>query len=42
MEQPESFRDPEFPDHVWRLKKSLYGLNQSPRWWYANLHKTLL
>ncbi|CAM9879758.1 unnamed protein product, partial [Heterosigma akashiwo] len=41
MEQPEGFRDPEFPDHVWKLKKSLYGLKQSPRCWYANLHSTL-
>ena len=26
MEQPVGFRDPEFPDHIWKLKKSLYGL----------------
>ncbi|GJV54434.1 retrovirus-related pol polyprotein from transposon TNT 1-94, partial [Tanacetum coccineum] len=29
VSQPEGFIDPEFPDHVYRLKKALYGLNQS-------------
>ncbi|CAN0147617.1 unnamed protein product, partial [Heterosigma akashiwo] len=41
IEQLEGFRYPEFPDHVWKLKKSLYRLKQSTRWWYANLHETL-
>ncbi|GJR90581.1 copia protein [Tanacetum coccineum] len=36
VSQPEGFIDPEFPDHVYRLKKSLYGLNQTPR----HLHQT--
>ncbi|GJW31984.1 retrovirus-related pol polyprotein from transposon TNT 1-94 [Tanacetum coccineum] len=31
--QPEGFIDPEFPDHVYRLKKALYGLKQAPRAW---------
>jgi hypothetical protein len=31
MEQPEGFCDD--PGKVWRLKKSLYGLKQSPRAW---------
>ncbi|GKF96922.1 retrovirus-related pol polyprotein from transposon TNT 1-94, partial [Tanacetum coccineum] len=26
VSQPEGFIDPEFPDHVYRLKKALYGL----------------
>ncbi|GJY14068.1 retrovirus-related pol polyprotein from transposon TNT 1-94 [Tanacetum coccineum] len=40
--QPEGFIDPEFPDHVYRLKKALYGLKQAPRAcqiWRMNLLK---
>ncbi|GJZ20072.1 retrovirus-related pol polyprotein from transposon TNT 1-94 [Tanacetum coccineum] len=31
VSQPEGFIDPEFSDHVYRLKKALYGLKQAPR-----------
>nr|GEW26664.1 retrovirus-related Pol polyprotein from transposon TNT 1-94 [Tanacetum cinerariifolium] len=31
VSQPEGFIDPEFPNHVYRLKRYLYGLNQAPR-----------
>ncbi|RVW33033.1 Retrovirus-related Pol polyprotein from transposon TNT 1-94 [Vitis vinifera] len=34
MRQPEGFVDSEKSDHVCFLKKSLYGLKQSPRQWY--------
>ena len=34
VEQPKSFEDSHFPDHVPRLKKELYGLKQAPRAWY--------
>nr|GEW24455.1 copia protein [Tanacetum cinerariifolium] len=29
--QPEGFVDPDYPTHVYHLKKALYGLNQAPR-----------
>ncbi|GJV36593.1 retrovirus-related pol polyprotein from transposon TNT 1-94 [Tanacetum coccineum] len=31
--QPDGFVDPDFPNHVYRLKKALYGLKQAPRVW---------
>jgi hypothetical protein len=34
MHQPPGFRDATLPNHVCRLKKSLYGLRQAPRAWY--------
>lgn len=33
MKQPEGFVDKSKPDHVCLLKKSIYGLKQSPRQW---------
>jgi hypothetical protein len=32
--QPPGFEDPERPDHVCLLSKSLYGLRQAPRAWF--------
>ncbi|GKD80928.1 retrovirus-related pol polyprotein from transposon TNT 1-94, partial [Tanacetum coccineum] len=37
VRQPDGFVDPEFPNHVYRLKKALYGLKQAPRAWYDKL-----
>ena len=37
MEQPKGFIDPEHPDYVCLLDKSLYGLKQSARCWNATL-----
>ncbi|GJU27454.1 retrovirus-related pol polyprotein from transposon TNT 1-94 [Tanacetum coccineum] len=42
VSQPEGFIDPEFPDHVYRLKKALYGLKQAPRAWYDKLSSFLI
>nr|GFA47250.1 uncharacterized mitochondrial protein AtMg00810-like [Tanacetum cinerariifolium] len=33
VSQPDGFVDPDFPDHVYRLKNALYGLKQAPRAW---------
>ena len=33
MNQPEGFVDSNYPDHVCKLKRALYGLKQSPRMW---------
>jgi hypothetical protein len=34
VEQPPSFEDSEYPNHVYKLSKALYGLKQAPRAWY--------
>ncbi|KAK3012946.1 hypothetical protein RJ639_008868 [Escallonia herrerae] len=34
MQQPEGFIEPGKKDYVCKLKRSLYGLKQSPRQWY--------
>ncbi|GJY87204.1 copia protein [Tanacetum coccineum] len=31
VSQPDEFVDPDFPNHVYRLKKALYGLKQTPK-----------
>ncbi|PLW10015.1 hypothetical protein PCASD_24270 [Puccinia coronata f. sp. avenae] len=42
MEQPPGFADPQHPDWVCEVSRSLYGLKQSPRQWNIELHKALL
>ena len=37
MEQPEGYIDPQHPDYVCKLNKSLYGLKQSARLWNGTL-----
>jgi hypothetical protein len=42
MEQPPGFEDPQHPDWVCEVNRSLYGLKQSPRQWNIELHNALL
>ncbi|GKE41805.1 retrovirus-related pol polyprotein from transposon TNT 1-94 [Tanacetum coccineum] len=42
VSQPESFVDPDHPNHVYRLKKALYGLKQAPRAWHDTLSRFIL
>jgi hypothetical protein len=37
VEQPLGFEDPRNLNHVYRLKKTLYGIKQAPRAWYERL-----
>jgi hypothetical protein len=34
VEQPPGFEDSEYPNHVYKLSKALYGIKQAPRAWY--------
>ncbi|GKC82904.1 putative ribonuclease H-like domain-containing protein, partial [Tanacetum coccineum] len=40
--QPPGFEDPDFPDRVYKVEKTLYGLHQAPRAWYETLSTYLL
>jgi hypothetical protein len=42
VEQPPDFEDSEYPSHVYRLSKVLYGLKQVPRAWYECLRDFLI
>ena len=42
VEQPPSFEDYQFLNHVYKLNKVLYGLKQAPRAWYERLSKFLI
>ena len=37
MEQPKGFVDSHRPDDVYKLKRALYDLKQTPRAWYGRL-----
>ena len=42
VEQPKGFKDSKFPNHVYRLKKTLYGLKKACKAWYERLTTYLL
>nr|GEU47318.1 retrotransposon protein, putative, unclassified [Tanacetum cinerariifolium] len=42
VSQPDGFVDPENPNHMYKLKKALYGLKKAPRGWYDLLLSFLL
>ena len=42
MQQPQGFRDPQFPQHVCKLQKAIYGISQTPHAWYTKLRNFLL
>jgi histone deacetylase 1/2 len=40
--QPPGFKNPNFPNRVYKLHKALYGVKQAPRAWYEHLRDFLL
>ena len=42
VDQPPRFKDPRYPNLVYRLSKVLYGLKQAPRAWYERFQDFLI
>ncbi|KAJ9548774.1 hypothetical protein OSB04_021317 [Centaurea solstitialis] len=42
VSESSGFEDPKYPDKVYKLRKTLYGLHQAPRAWYDTLSSYLL
>uniref|UniRef100_A0A803PJG2 Reverse transcriptase Ty1/copia-type domain-containing protein n=1 Tax=Cannabis sativa TaxID=3483 RepID=A0A803PJG2_CANSA len=42
MYQPQGFIDSEYPNHVCKLNKAIYGVRQAPRAWFYKLKSSLL
>lgn len=41
MRQPQGFEDPNHPEYICKLNKALYGLHQSGRQWFFEIHTKL-
>jgi hypothetical protein len=42
VRQPPGFKNPKYPNRVYKFSKTLYGLKQAPQAWYARLKTFLL
>jgi hypothetical protein len=42
VRQPPGFKNPKYPNRLYKLSKALYELKQAPRAWYARLKTFLL
>jgi hypothetical protein len=42
VRQSPGFKNPKYPNRVYKLSKALYGLKQAPRAWYGRLKTFLL
>jgi hypothetical protein len=42
VRQPLGFKNPKYPDRMYKLSNALYGVKQVPRAWYARLKTFLL
>jgi hypothetical protein len=42
IEQPQGFEVEDIKNHVYRLKKALYGLKKAPRAWYGRIDNFLM
>lgn len=42
MIQPPRFTHPDFPKHVYRLRKTIYGLKQAPHAWFQQFSTSLI
>ncbi|GKA52617.1 retrovirus-related pol polyprotein from transposon TNT 1-94 [Tanacetum coccineum] len=42
VSQLDGFVEPDFPNHIYHLKKAMYGLKQTPRAWYDKLSSFII
>jgi histone deacetylase 1/2 len=42
MRQPPGYENQNYPNHICKLDKALYGLEQAPRAWYFRLSSKLI